>query len=434
MRRILRNNLGQIILALAIVMSIVILSVSFSVYQMNAGRRLLKYEPAKEVVLAVTSDFERALAVALRDASLKFNETYESDAVNAENAANIVGGNALRKWMRSAVTAYSHLGAEMEIKDKKFEFTGYWNGTMGISSASAGFSMDVEAYGFKGWMGKSEKIVMLTIFPDTINKTGNSATLIFQILDDGTPVPNLTPSLLKVYVWNESLSKWNPAASINMEYLGGSYYLLSFSPIDKDRFGVKLKAITPKDRIIVSARYIEGARSQEDWGTLYLGVTEDERNYEQLLPRHLLWWNPGPRQVTWVISKAHRTREVSSPTIPNSTMINTSSRENITIILYVQPSPPNRPVRINIEVFFIYNNQRNNITNVRNYTINKGEGYYTINATNQYRNNDAGAGPGVIPSGSIVYLRVELVDLWATLHIIYRESKIILSDPPKTQQ
>ncbi|MBS7635220.1 hypothetical protein KEJ34_07025 [Candidatus Bathyarchaeota archaeon] len=430
MRRILRNNRGQIILALAIIMSIVVLSVSFSVYQMNAGRRLLKYEPAKEVVLAVTSDFERALAVALRDASLKFNETYENDAVNAENAANIVGGNALLKWMRSAVTAYSHLGAEMEIRDKKFEFIGYWNGTMGISSASAGFSMDVEAYGFKGWIGKSEKMVMLTIFPDTINKANNSATLVFSMLDNGKPVPNLTPSLLKVYAWNESLSKWDPAASINIEYLGGGYYLLSFSPIDEDRFGVKLRAITPKDRIIVSARYIEGIRSQEDWGTLYLGVTEDERNYEQLLPNHLLWWNPGPRQVTWVISKAHPTREVSSPTIPEGRVINTSN--NINITLYVQPSPPNKPVTINIKVYFKYGVTEYPVAEVNGYRIDKGEGYYIIITPNLYKDVNAGAGFGVIPSGSIVYLRVELVDLWATLHIIYRESKIILSDPPQT--
>lgn len=408
MRRILRNDRGQIILALAIVMSIVILSVSFSVYQMNAGRRLLKYEPAKEVVLAVTSDFERALAVALRDASMEFDETYDG------NNATSMGKNVLRKWMRSAVTAYSHLGAEMEIMESSFKFN--WNISRGISFAYSDFSMDVEAYGFRGWVGRSEKSVTLEIV--NVRKTGaNSATLNFSIRDNGKPVPNLTLNLLKVFVWDESLSTWAEAESIHMEYLGGGNYALSFSPIDEDKLGVKLRAITPRDRIIVSAYYVEG-REMVDWGTLYVSVGENP-NEEQLLPYSLLSFKT--RQTTWVIHRnKHYQREISSPQIPENVYIDMRETKYVNISLYLQPSGNIRKgYIINIDLFFFDSSSRVNKTIIPTQTLTfSRQGPYTISV-----NDHCG---GIIPPGSIVYIRITLIQ-GNTLHVILNERDVLYS-------
>ncbi len=418
MRRILRNNGGQIILALAIVMSIVILSVAFSIYQMNAGRQLLKYEPVKEIVLAATSDFDRTLTVALRDASLEFDETYD------ENNASIKGESVLQKWMRSAVMAFSHLGAKMEIVERKFKFS--WNTPIGFSFTYADFSMDLEAYGFRGWIGRSDKVVVLRIFNGTVRKTGdNSVTLIFSIIDDGKPVPNLIPGLLNVYVWNRNQSKWDPAEIVNMKYLGGGNYSLAFSStVNEYELGVKLRAVTPKDGIIVSACYIRGINSNEvDWGTLYLSVGEEDPNQEYLLPYSLVSFKT--RQATWVISKQkHTYREIASPPIPENICIDMRDTQYVNITIYVQPSPvpkPGKPAIFNVTLFFYNSSSGRNesiIFKPEQFKITEKQGTYTANVSDHCR--------GIIPSGSIVYMRVTVISEH-TLHIILNDNERLYS-------
>jgi hypothetical protein len=415
MRRILRNNSGQIILALAIVMSIVILSVAFSIYQMNASRQLLKYEPFKEIILAVTSDIERALAVALRNASLEFEKTYEENAVSAENIANEKGGAVLQKWMRSVVAAQSHIGVEMKITGRKFRFMGYWNGPVGTSYASVDFSMDLEAYGFRGWIGWSEKTIVLTIFPDTIRKTGNdSAALIFNMLDDGKPVPNLTPRLLKVFVWNEDQSKWVPAESFSMQYLGGGNYSLNFLPTnDEDRLGVKIRAITPKDGIVVSANILGKYEeiSPEDWNTLYLGTAEGEpQRNAYLLPKIRLSWTTS--QLTYTLHKNHKNRHdswlLSSPEVPSGTIINMAETYLVNITLQLQANPP--PARVYIYLYF-WNGTANvsiidptylNILEEKGKDQGKPIKEYRIEAFNLYH--------GEIRAGNRIFLNITLIE------------------------
>jgi hypothetical protein len=418
MRRILRNNGGQIILALAIVMSIVILSVAFSIYQMNAGRQLLKYEPVKEIVLAATSDFDRTLTVALRDASLEFDETYD------ENNASIKGESVLQKWMRSAVMAFSHLGAKMEIMEREFKFN--WNTPIGFSLTYADFSMDLETYGFRGWIGRSDKVVVLRIFNGTVRKTGdNSVTLVFNIIDNGKPVPNLIPGLLNVYVWNRNQSKWDSAEIVNMKYLGGGNYSLTFSSIVNEyELGLKLRAVTPKDGIIVSACYFRGINLNEvDWGTLYLSVGEEDPNQEYLLPYSLVSFKT--RQATWVISKQkHTYREIASPPIPENIYIDMRETKSVNISIYVQPSPvptPRKPAKFNVELFFYNSSSGRNesiIFEPVQFQITEKQGTYNANVSQHCG--------GIIPGGSIVYMRVTVISEH-TLHIILNDNERLYS-------
>jgi len=280
--------------------------------------------------------------------------------------------------------------------------------------------MDVEAYGFRGWIGNSEHSVTLIIFPNTISKTGTSATLTFSMLDDGKPVPNLTPSLLKVFVRNES--EWTTAENFIMKYLGGGNYSLTYSsPINEYGLGVKLRAITPKDRIIVSACYIE-EMEPVDWGKLYIGVEEKEPKKELLLPRSRLSFKT--RQNTPVIHKISKNEqhEISSPQIPENVFIDMRETICVNITLRVQPSGQLNKLesyRLCVDLFFFNRSSGENksICEPKYLNITSG-GDYTIKAYDHCR--------GIIPGGSIVYIRITLI-VGNTLHIILNQHENLYS-------
>ncbi|MEM2960882.1 MAG: hypothetical protein QXU67_04695, partial [Candidatus Bathyarchaeia archaeon] len=367
MRRILKNKQGQFVIALAIVMSIIILSAAFSIYQMNIQRQQLKYEPAKEIALAITSDLERALAVALSFTSQKY-DPYNS---TGNNEAISKGLNLIFKWMRSVAAAYSHLGAKMNISvpengqggGTSVVFNLDWDGNPGMSYLYTVFELDVDAYGFEGWTGRAQKTVLLTIFSETmeiVNETEGLAALKFNLRDNGKPVPNLTLDLLSIYA-HKNGRLWIPATIKSLKYLGGGNYTVEFSPINKYSLGVILKAVTPQENIVVSARHMRSEavtinlKSKQDdglsknygWISLITPVDPEYFNETFTLPSiavvspdvYLLVYTPKNSSyafLNWTITGGIGISNIHGQT----TLIGVYGDGNITAFYRLIPEPP----------------------------------------------------------------------------------------------
>jgi len=289
MKSFRRNVRGQFVIIAALLISILTLSLVLSIHQINLNRQQLGYQPVQELVLGITSDLDRALTHALSVATKSYN-----DSGNEEYA--IKNGTAfISKWVNSILASYSHLGLRMNINETGAGLTDVswnigWSREVGISQVYTQFDLDVDAYGFKGWVGHSGKFVTLQLFPSTIDITSDnqSTTLKFQVMQgkgEAVPIPNLTPDSLGIWAYVAKATRV-PANITSLTYLGGGNYSVTFTPrIFEYMLGVDMTVITPGDNIFVSTYYGKDAsflltlQSQEDNaatqnnGTIQFGPT-----------------------------------------------------------------------------------------------------------------------------------------------------------------
>jgi hypothetical protein len=296
-----RGNQGQFLIVAAILIAVLTLSVAVSISQMSLQRQEQKYEPVRELTLGITSDLERALSYALSKASQYYYQTYNSET------AKTVGNESISRWVRSVVATYAHLGLKLDVatSPNSFSFSSWWSETA-LSPVDAVFDMDVDGYGFKGWTGHSAKYVMLRIFPEFIDVTQpDRTTFEFQITqsslseDEGIPIPNLTKDLIKISARLVG-PDWIPAQVIDLEYLGGGNYSVTFSPrVNEYTLGVALVALTPEDNIAICASHYDdifvNLHSSQDnldsenrggiqFGTEFFADGELPQNYIQTYP------------------------------------------------------------------------------------------------------------------------------------------------------
>jgi len=258
----------------ALLIALLTLSVALSIHQVNLHRQQLRYEPVEELVLGITSDLDRCLTRALSIASQEYYAT------GSEENATRKGYDFISKWVRSILASYSHLGIKMTINQTEEGLTFNWNNVLGFSQVYAKFDLDVDAYGFKGWVGESRKFVTLKIFPDSILLGTQNTTLKFQIMqgkNQDIPIPNLTPESLKI--WADLTGQypagedWIPATVTALNYLGGGKYTVTFNArINERTQGVKLLVITPEDNIYVSAR----SSKAYSYGDIFLTLQSQE--------------------------------------------------------------------------------------------------------------------------------------------------------------
>jgi len=270
MKRFMRNKRGQFVIIAALLIAILTLSVAFSVQQINLHRQQLRYKPVEEIVLAITSDLDRCLTYALSKATQQYYETKSEDNAVSE------GNKFISKWVRSVIASYAHLGISMAMSanldpgakgpfDVNWEMD--WSHPRGISEVWTKFYLSIDAYGFKGWVGRSSKSVSLEIFPESIITHDHDTTLQFRIrqgtLSDSSPVPNLARESLnktKIHI-REDFWVSSPELEVtDLTYLGDGVYSVSFNhQVNKYTHGIILTVTTPEDNIIVSALYFREA-------------------------------------------------------------------------------------------------------------------------------------------------------------------------------
>jgi len=263
MKTVARSKRGQFVIIAALLIAVLTFSLVLSIHQINLQQQELAYNPVQELVLGITSDLERALNTACNASSSTFNATrYLMNDGQAKNVAINTGTGFMANWTRSILTAYANAGLNITMMQNSPIFDFKWDQLTGTTYASAYFSLDAASYGFQGYIGHSQKTVVFSIDPSTINNANPSSTTLHISLTESTgsnstPIPNLTipninvkrssaPGLLPM--------QWPTSSVTQLTYLGNGEYSLTFTPrMNVNTLGVMITVTTPNEGIMVEA-------------------------------------------------------------------------------------------------------------------------------------------------------------------------------------
>ena len=261
MKKFRSDKRGQFVIIAALLIAVLTLSMAVSIHELSSNRRKLAYEPLDELLLAVTSDLERALTYALSNASRQYNYAYTvtPDSYYAQQQGNLSGNLNMQKWQRSVLASYPQLGIDLKFREPP-TFSFQWGSPSGFTQADLPFyELDVAAYNFRGWTGRSYKYVSLVINDFTYINASYSA-LNFRLTQFITPdalaapIPNLTTEDVTVWANVDAPQAWPEGTPDSVQYLGGGNYRLVFeNPIEGNPRAAKLMISTPGDEILVSA-------------------------------------------------------------------------------------------------------------------------------------------------------------------------------------
>jgi hypothetical protein len=269
MSRPIRKNRGQFVIIAALLIAALTLAAAISIHEINIHRQSITYRPVDTLLLGTTSDMNRALTVALA------NYTYSIRNGNLTEAeANFNASRFMATWKKSVLTSYSSYGITINPDcdmTPRFEIGPWsgntpWNGSSTFSFAYIPYGLDVDSYGFKGWVGATVKYVQLKIFSETVetNWTTGLSSLKFQLTqsdvneNSSTPIADLSSNpengAFRIGAFNVTSSYFNVTSPLPLIYLGGGNYSVTFNQkIDPIHKGVRLDLATPKDEIWISA-------------------------------------------------------------------------------------------------------------------------------------------------------------------------------------
>ena len=271
MSRLIKEKRGQFVIIAALLIAALTLATAISIHEININRQSITYRPVDELLLGTTSDMNRALTVALANYTdgIANNKT---SIVEANYTAYRTASQFMTTWKESVLTAYSSYGIRINHDmTPRFEIgpwnesTPWWSNST-FSFAYIPYGLDVDSYGFKGWIGATEKYVQLQIFSATVetNLTTGSTNLRFQLMQSvvngnySTPIPDLPSSpdnaTFRIGAYNVTSQSFNATSPSNLTYLGGGNYSVTFNQaIDPIHNGVRLDLATPEDKIWISA-------------------------------------------------------------------------------------------------------------------------------------------------------------------------------------
>jgi hypothetical protein len=206
-RKVNRRKGGQFIVLVALIISIVVLSVVSLVMQTVNLRQSFRYEPYKEVTEDISASFRNALAFALANMTNYLNGSTDPNALNKARADVY---RYLSKWKQAALLAYADLGLQLDfttpldpdsgyvLQGEKVDSNGnlipawkiynltnvYWDKSMSCSASYATLSINLTEYGFYGWKKDILVAVNATLHPGQIqNSTGRVPADIILVLD-----------------------------------------------------------------------------------------------------------------------------------------------------------------------------------------------------------------------------------------------------------
>ncbi|MEM2904674.1 MAG: hypothetical protein QW057_03855 [Candidatus Bathyarchaeia archaeon] len=252
-----RAKRGQVIVVGTLLVAILALSVTLSVYRMSGGKEELRAIPVRETVLGIASDLDRALAYSLSNASKTYRSLWPQNSTEyAAQQANEQGRWFLSTWKRGVLAAYSNLGVGLEYTNELFNFT--WGEGFGLSNARCMVGLNISGYGFTGWVGERNRAVGLSLDADSIKPTPESheTRMSFTLLRDGSrPISDLGPENESIAVLAHIAGEvWVAGNVTSLTYEGGGRYTLVFQPdVNPHSRGVILTVTTPEDQVVVSA-------------------------------------------------------------------------------------------------------------------------------------------------------------------------------------
>jgi len=221
------NEKGQFIIIGALMIAVFMFALVLAISQMNVQRQVFSYEPVDEVVLAISSDFERLLQNALSRAS----QSYLANG-NLVLARSLFDDQVWR-WLSAVSEAYSGYGVNITLRSEQgstyADLVLDWSEDRGVSYAYTTFGMDVESYGFRGLALTSSISVRLDILEAKMSFTsgGGRAAVKFRVNESVGGGRGLAPSIkdLKVMAEGGAID----GGSVRLSYLGQGTYLVEFN-------------------------------------------------------------------------------------------------------------------------------------------------------------------------------------------------------------
>jgi hypothetical protein len=347
-----------------------------------------------EFLLGTTSDMNRALTVALANYTdgIANNKT---SIVEANYTAYRTASQFMTTWKEAMLTSYASYGIRINPDydmTPRFEI-GPWNGTTPWANSSTfsfayiPYGFDVDSYGFKGWVGATEKYVQLQIFPETVEPKAGSTSLKFQLTQSvvngnySTPIPDLPSSpdnaTFRIGAYNATSQSFNATSPLTLIYLGGGNYSVTFNQtIDFHYKGVRLDLATPKDEIWISAFNYNDISGE--LGTYYVSYNSSSGQNSFLTNSPSL---PPFIKVNPELNNGHPSMNItSSNPVPS---IVTSNPIYITFAVQVKSGGKQNFQTIQVQLGFNYNGTYYPIGNATSFNAlavpgNPPPAYYTV--------------------------------------------------------
>ena len=225
----------------------------------------------REIETSTVSNFRRALAIGLAQASQELNFRSKvrqySAYLDLESypIAKTEGYKVLSSWQNLTVFSYPGTGVNLTVSQPVFRCS--WNGSQGISSAEANMTLDLLNLGFYGL--RENLIASLNLTLLDLNATGSTTSFFFRLMAEyDRPVSDLRElSISLLYLKTDSSWVYPAADSLKLNYLGQGTYVARFSS------NMTEMSIPPNIRLIVedSRGIIVGAAgiltsSDDVWG------------------------------------------------------------------------------------------------------------------------------------------------------------------------
>jgi hypothetical protein len=269
-----------------------------------------------------------------------------------EAEANIAASQSITTWKESMLTSYSSYGIRMK-EPLLPTWNCLWNGTTTYSLVAVTYDIDVDSYGFKGWMGRSYRYVQLQIFPGSIQSESATTSFNFTLKESAinayvtVPISGLpqNPDNQSFRVGNYTPGQpFDPATEVSLQYYGNGNYRVTFNQlVNQTTLGVRLDLATPTDKVWISANNFNHVN---DWSTLHFV------SGNVLQPNYL--YTPGSSSFyTPPLNRGNPSITLSSP----ETTQDISTARFINITVYLSSVPPKAAKTLNITLGFTYQSQ-----------------------------------------------------------------------------
>ncbi len=261
---------GQVILAMSITLITIILLISTAIYLTSTQHLFFKYNPSREIVMNIDSDFKRMLTRILANATAKFNLTAEMDV--PRRIANLT----FSYWVLSTQAAYAGKGLHIETKwvndpvqraksialtiynmtrqgepdkpktyvfnyqERRLEnrlFKLFWYRPNSISAIGAEISVDATYQGVVGW--RATHIILLNLTIASVIPREREGLLELNVLvlrENNVPVSDLRAGNFEIYLFDPTVPPgvycWRRVSlnQMNLTYNGGGNYTISIKP------------------------------------------------------------------------------------------------------------------------------------------------------------------------------------------------------------
>ncbi len=257
---------GQILVTTALMIAIVLMTIVISVHEAQMFFLSTRSIVVREVVGAITSDFQRALAATLAVATRgyynysRFKDLcgrygglgYTEMERHNFTAARLMALSYLHYWREAIMKAYSGYGVQVNFEIEKIDISellgrrryiynlsgGYWYYPSSASVTYARLKLNLTNAGFYGWESPVMAGLFLTLQqkPVAVNPTENTTTIRLNVrVDSGEPYPYLlTKGWIEIYYPEQESGRWTgawkKAEILDVYYEGIGNYTIKITP------------------------------------------------------------------------------------------------------------------------------------------------------------------------------------------------------------